>query len=442
MSELDNTVVNEGVVKDVKEDYSDIIKLHDNDPEWVKIVKKHKRAFDAVRKGKKLPLDVEDEILIWADLRGSDKDDKRFIDNLISVLKEAVEAEASEELVENEVENEEISEDADTEVTEAKDEEDAKEEVEETAPAFKTPSTKAGVINAAVEMLKKAKKHEALAMFAKMNKVDESEDDGSLDKVIADPKAKSSEVSAKAEAVEFDYSEDLDALVSDEATLSENFRAKAEAIFEATLKSKLSEAIERLEGEYAQNLEEEVDEIQSNMVEKVDNYLNYVVDSWMKENEVAVSTGLRTEIAEDFMASLQTVFKEHYIEVPEGKADLIDDMADQVAELEESLNKTTEENINLHQTAQLYERADIVREASSGLADTDAEKLASLVESIDFEDKTTFAMKVTTIKESYFKSDSSESVSEVDAVIGNDDGPVEGLSDSMSRYAQAITKSK
>ena len=362
---------------------------------------------------------------------------------------EQVEAQVSEELVENEVGNEEISEDADTEeVTEAKAKEDEKEEVEETAPAFKTPSTKAGVINAAVEMLKKAKKHEAQAMFAKMNKVDESEDDGSLDKAIkkapkaADPKANSSDASAKAEAVEFDYSEDLDALVSDEATLSENFRAKAEAIFEATLKSKLSEAIEKLEGEYAQNLEEEVGEIQSNMVEKVDNYLNYVVDSWMKENEVAVSTGLRTEIAEDFMASLQTVFKEHYIEVPEGKADIIDDMADQVAELEESLNKTTEENINLHQTAQSYERADIVREASSGLADTDAEKLASLVESIDFEDKATFAMKVTTIKESYFKSDSSESVSEVDAVIGNDDGPVEGLSDSMSRYAQAITKSK
>jgi hypothetical protein len=143
---------------------------------------------------------------------------------------EQVEVEASDELVENEVGNEGISEDADTEVTEAK-KEDEKEEVEETAPAFKTPNTKAGVINAAVEMLKKAKKHEAQAMFAKMNKMDESEDDGSVDKAIkkvgkaAEPKAGSSNASAKAEAVEFDYSEDLDALVSDEATLSEGFRA-------------------------------------------------------------------------------------------------------------------------------------------------------------------------------------------------------------------------
>ena len=357
---------------------------------------------------------------------------------------EQVEVEASDELVENEVGNEEISEDADTEeVTEAKDE-DEKEEVEETAPAFKTPNTKAGVINAAVEMLKKAKKHEAQAMFAKMNKVDESEDDGSVGKAIkkvgkaTDPKAGSSNASAKAEAVEFDYSEDLDALVSDEATLSEGFRAKAEAIFEATLKSKLSAEIDRLEGEYAQNLEEEVSDLQTTMVEKVDNYLNYVVESWMKENEVAVQTGLRTEIAESFMDSLQTVFKEHYIEVPEGKADMIDDFADQVAELEESLNKTTEENIKLHETAQSFEKAAIIREASSGLADTDAEKLASLVEDIDFEDKDTFEMKVKTVKESYFKDDSVESVSEVDAVIGNDTVPAD-MTDTMSRYTQAIS---
>ena len=361
---------------------------------------------------------------------------------------EQVEVETSEELVENEVGNEEISEDAETEeVTEAKDEEEEKEEVEETAPALKTPSTKAGVINAAVEMLKKAKKHEAQAMFAKMTKVDESEDDGSVAKAIAAApkagdksiKAKKSDAAAKAESVEFDYSEDLDALVSDEATLSEGFRAKAEAIFEATLKSKLSAEIERMEGEYAQNLEEEVGEIQTSMVEKVDNYLNYGVENWMKENEVAVTTGLRTEIAESFMDSLQTVFKEHYIDVPDGKENLIDDMADQVSELEEQLNKTTEENIALHEKSQRFEKDSVIREASSGLADTDAEKLASLVEDIDFDDKETFEMKVNTVKESYFKDDSAEPVSEVDAVIGNDSTPVE-ISDVMSRYTQAISK--
>jgi len=348
---------------------------------------------------------------------------------------QVVAEEASDELVENEVGNEETE-----EVVEAK-----KEEVEEVA--VKAPSTKAGILNAAVEMFKKAKKHEAQAMFAKLTAVDESEDDGSVNKAInAAPKtgdksikAKSSDASPKQEGTDFDYSEDLDALVSDEATLSEGFRAKAEAIFEATLKSKLSAEIDRLESEYAQNLEEEVGEVQTSMVEKVDNYLNYVVESWMKENEVAVTTGLRTELAEDFIESLQTVFKEHYIEVPEGKADLIDDMADQVSELEESLNKTTEENIKLHETAQSYERADVIREASSGLADTEAEKLASLVESVDFEDKETFTTKVKTIRESYFKVDVNETESEVDAAIGNDEAPAD-VSDTMSRYTQAISK--
>jgi hypothetical protein len=140
------------------------------------------------------------------------------------------------------------------------------------------------------------------------------------------------------------------------------------------------------------------------------------------------------------MTSLQTVFKEHYIEVPEGKADLIDDLADQVTELEEALNKSTEENIQLHASTQSFERAEIVREQSLGLADTEAEKLASLVEAIDFEDKETFEMKVQTVKESYFSSEVSETESEVDAAIGNDATSVE-LSDAMSRYTQAITKS-
>jgi hypothetical protein len=277
-------------------------------------------------------------------------------------------------------------------------------------------------------MLKKAKKVEAQAIFKKM-----VTNEG-VEVVEATEEDEGTDVS------HIEYSEDLDALVSEEATLSDGFRDKAGIVFEAALQSKVSAEIDRLESEYAQNLEEEVTELQTSLVEKVDNYLSYVVENWMKENEVAISTGLRTEIAEDFMTSLQTVFKEHYIEVPEGKADLIDDLADQVTELEEALNKSTEENIQLHASTQSFERAEIVREQSLGLADTEAEKLASLVEAIDFEDKETFEMKVQTVKESYFSSEVSETESEVDAAIGNDATSVE-LSDAMSRYTQAITKS-
>ena len=305
------------------------------------------------------------------------------------------------------------------------DDEDDEDEVEEVA----IPKTKAGVINAALEMLKKAKKNEAQQLFAKMVK-------------------QVSETSVKKEAVETEsanqvedanWDEDLDILVSEEATLSDGFRDKAGAIFEAAYKSKVSAEIDRLESEYAQNLESEVNDLSESLVNKVDSYLNYVVENWVKENEVAIEAGLRTEIAEQFMDSLQSVFKEHYIEVPEGKADLIDDLADQVSELEEQLNKTTEDNIQLHEKAQSFERADVVRRQSSGLAETEAEKLASLVEDIDFDDAETFEMKVKTVKESYFEKEVSESVDESDALVGEEESLVES-SNLMNAYTQAISK--
>ncbi len=355
------------------------------------------------------------------------------------------------EAAEAEDEQVEVSEE-EVQVDEAKvkedDEEEEEDEVEESAPTFEMPKTKAGIINAAVEMLKKARKHEAQELFARMVKeVEESIDDGSVGKAIKKVKAekdksikaKPSDASAKQEAA--DWSEDLDLIVAEEATLSDGFRDKASAIFEAAYATKVGAEIDRLEAEYAQNLESEVKDVQEGIVEKVDSYLNYVVENWMKENEVAVQQGLRTEIAEEFMQSLQSVFKEHYIEVPEGKADLIDDLADQVSELEEQLNKTTEDNIQLHDRAQSFERADIVRKASSGLADTEAEKLAGLVEDVEFEDSETFENKVKTIKESYFKQEVSESTDESDALIG-EDGEAESveLSSNMSAYSQALTK--
>jgi hypothetical protein len=377
------------------------------------------------------------------------------IDDLNVENQEAVEDVATEEQIQEDteelVENENLDE-VEVELEEAKkesthdEEEEEEEEVEvkaEAAPAV--PKTKAGVIQAAVDMLKKARKEDAQKLFAKMTAVAESEDDGSVDKAIDQVKpegdkslkAKPSAASAKVESV--DFSEDLDALIAEEATLSDEFRGKAGAIFEAVLTSKVAGQIERLEAEYVQNLEEEVAEIQTSLVEKVDSYLNYVVETWMQENEVAVTDGLRTEIAEEFMTSLQKVFTEHYIEVPEGKVDLVDELSAQVTELEESLNKTTEDNIKLHGSVQELQRAEIVREQSSGLAETDAEKLASLVEDVDFDDADTFEMKVKTIKESYFKRDSVETVDESDSLLGEGTVDVD-WSDSMERYTQAISK--
>ena len=360
------------------------------------------------------------------------------------------------------VENEEILDEENLEETYGKkkvnamknhDDEEAKEEMEddeeekesvkkESAPKVNVPKTKAGVIQAAVEMLKAARKEDAQKMFSKMALGDDEEasvksaDDAVKGvKKVADPKAK-----AKVEAIDFD--EDLENIISEEATLSDGFRDKAQAIFEAVLTSKLSQEIDRLESEYAQNLEEEVSEVQESLVEKVDSYLNYVVESWMEENKVAINNGLRTEIAEDFMTSLQSVFKEHYIEVPEGKVDLVDELNESVTELEETLNKTTEDNIALHQKVQDFEKQEVVREQSSGLAETEAEKLASLVEDIEFDNKENFEMKVKVVKESYFKQEGSESVDEVDSLLGEENVSEEAVSETMAKYTQAITNFK
>ena len=379
--------------------------------------------------------------------------DENKVENEIVEGVEEEQLQESEEVSEELVENENLDEEAEAEAEEVtemhgkeeEEEEDEDDKKESKVKEITIPKTKAGVIQAAVEMLKKARKEDAQKLFAKMSKMDESEDDGSVKKAIdavkpekdKSIKAKPSDASAKIESVDFE--EDLDALVAEEATLSDEFRGKAGAIFEAVLTSKLSAQIDRLESEYAQNLEEEVTEIQNGLVEKVDSYLNYVVENWMKDNELAVTEGLRTEIAEEFMSSLQTVFKEHYIEVPEGKDDLVEDLHSQVSELEEQLNKSTEDSIDLFNKVQSYERAEVVREASSGLAETEAEKLASLVEDIEFDNKENFEMKVVTVKESYFKKEVNESVDEVDSLLGEDNQEVD-MSDSMTRYTQAITK--
>lgn len=345
----------------------------------------------------------------------------------------------TEELVEDEqVQDEEIVEASD----DAEDEdEDEEEEVEESAdeeddedeePVVEMPKTKAAIMASVNDMLKKSKKEGAQKIYAQVYKVINAPD-------VEAPKVAKEDVDVDVSHI--DYQEDLDSLVAEEATLSDGFQAKAGIIFEAALKSKVSAEIERLESEYVQNLEEEVTEIKSELVEKVDSYLNYVVGNWMEENKVAVETGLRTEIAEDFMASLQSVFKEHYIEIPEGKVDLVDELAEQVAELEESLNKSIEENIALTESVSGLERAEIVRNASSGLALTEAEKLASLVEDIDFDTAESFEMKVNVVKESYFRSEVQESVDEAQKLVGTDEVAAD-ISESMARYASAISKYK
>ena len=232
----------------------------------------------------------------------------------------------------------------------------------------------------------------------------------------------------------FDHSVELTQLVDDEATLSEEFKAKTAIIFETALKTKLKSEIDRLEENYKDELAEEVSGFKSELVEKVDSYLNYVVDTYMTENKLEVSNGLRTEIAEEFMTKLKQVFVESYIDVPDSKIDLVDDMAAQVSELEETVNGQIEQMMEMHNKISDFERTDVIREHSEGLAQSEIEKFNSLVENIEFESIESFSAKLQTVKESYFPQNK-VIAEEVDTQVGV---VVESTSTNMDQYIQKL----
>ena len=289
------------------------------------------------------------------------------------------------------------------------------------------PKTKAGMIN---------------AVMAKMQNMSKAKLQASYGGYMSDDvNAESFEGEAVAEdAAEYDFSGDLNALVESEATLSDGFKDKAATIFEAAVKSKLSEEISRIEESYSVELAEEIASTKSDLVEKIDSYLNYVVENWMSENQVAIQTGLRSEIAENFMNGLKDLFVESYVEVPESKVDLVDDLAEQVEELETALNSQTAKNIEMTEELELFQRYEVIREHAHGLAETEVEKLASLAEDLDFVDEETFSAKVKTIKESYFTKEVKTAEVGDDLVEDTADTSVE-VSSAMDSYLQALKKS-
>jgi len=252
--------------------------------------------------------------------------------------------------------------------------------------------------------------------------------------------AEKSSEEVESNEVGFDYEgnwkEDLDALVNNEATLSEEFRSKAETIFNSAIQVKLSEEIDRLEEKYESELAEAVEETKTGLVDKVDSYLNYVVENWMEENKLAVQSGLRTEIAEKFMNNLKDLFTESYIEVPESKVDLVDDLADEVEELETTLNDQMAKTIAMQEELEGYKREAILREASRDLAETQVEKLRSLMVNEDFDSEESFAEKVETIKESYFNK---KRVMSDETMIDEEDANTSAApTGSMDQYINAL----
>jgi hypothetical protein len=296
-------------------------------------------------------------------------------------------------------------------------------------PMPKMPGTKAGMINAMYMKASKMKKEDLAAMYGKIMAEDFDTEDG----VVVE-----NDISINYQT---DFSDDLNAIMANEATLSEEFKEKTAIIFEAAIKSKLAEEIDRLEEKYNEELEAEITSTKEDLVEKVDSYLNYVVENWMEENKVAIQTGLRTEIAEDFMNKMKDLFTESYIDVPESKIDLVDELAETVEELEEKLNAQTGKAIEMAEELESYKRDAIIREASRDLVETQVEKLKSLVDDIDFDDEETFAKKVATVKESYFNKVTSTESADFDTDEGDDDAIVEA-SGSMAQYLTALKRTQ
>jgi len=243
------------------------------------------------------------------------------------------------------------------------------------------------------------------------------------------------------DVVEKKFKEDVDALVKDEDTLSEGFKAKAETIFEAALKSKIIAETAKLEERYASDLAGEVEAIKEDLVDKVDGYLTYVVENWMKDNEVAIEHSLKSEITESFIDSLGQLFAEHHINVPEDKGDILDALSEEAKDAKAQLNDATANAMELAEQVKTYQRKEIVAEACEGLAATEAAKVKELAEAVEADDNETFASKVATIKESYLNKDTAvEDAPEVDAIT--EDTQEQDISDNMKRYLSAIERTK
>ena len=289
-----------------------------------------------------------------------------------------------------------------------------------------------------LEGLSKMKAADLKGVYERVNaavKTDAEIEEANKDKELEELEAAKKEIEEKIKQIS--VKEDVEALVEGE-DLSEEFKEKAATIFEAAVKSKVRLEIEKIESEYAEKLAEAVAESNTETTEKVDNYLNYVVEEWMKQNEVAIEQKLKTEITENFITGLKGLFEEHNITVPDEKYDILDAAARQADEMEAKLNEQIEKNIEMSKKVSELEKGEILVDVASDLTDTEVEKFVGLAENVEYEDSDDYRKKLQTIKESYFARTVKDD--EVEAVPTYD---VQGdLSNQMAAYMSAISKSE
>jgi len=273
------------------------------------------------------------------------------------------------------------------------------------------------------------------AASAKMEEAESEEE------VIAE---KSHDMEEKKEMMKKKMKEDIDALFADDSTISEEFKSKVSTIFEARVQDRVTQIEEETEERYAGMLEEAVESIKQDLTEKVDDYLSYIVEQWMEENQIAIESGLRSEMTEDFIAGLRNLFAEHYIDVPAEKVDLVDELAGKVEELETKLNEEIERGVSFAKALVESRKKEIAGEVCEGLIATQVEKIKSLAESVEFSTEDEYKEKLETIRENYFPSGikkASESQLQEEVTDGSEKQVVSN-DPYVAAVANAISKTK
>ena len=299
-------------------------------------------------------------------------------------------------------------------------------------------STKTAMINAMLGAMKGMKKDDLAASWGKITASFEPEDDSDEDEDKVDEKKTPVKEIKKVTKEDIDVSADVKALFGDE-DLSEEFKSSATTIFEAAVLSKINEVLETVCVDLDEEVSSEKEEILESLSSRLDDYLEYVVEEWSKDNELAIQQGARLEITENFMSGLRVLFTENYIDIPEEKVDLVDELAEKVQELEASFNSEIEKNISLTKDFSEMKKESILQVVSENLSDTQSEKLRSLSEGIDFENDEDYKRKLETVKENYFPAEESVGLDDEEPLY--DEGIEKGVDDSMSAYMGAITRS-
>jgi|TARA_B110000977_G_scaffold192668_1_gene266497 hypothetical protein len=297
---------------------------------------------------------------------------------------------------------------------------------------------------------KKMTKAQALEQIGKMKKADIEEmlathssklaeaDNAATEEELKKLEDQKAEIEEKIKSI--NVKEAVDALVEGE-DLSEEFKDKAATIFEAAVKSKIRSEIVRIEEDTKSEKDAEMESFKEEVTEKVDTYLNYVVEEWTKENELAIERGLKGEIAEDFISGLKQLFEDHYIDVPDEKYDVLEAQSEKISELEKKLNESIQKSVDLTSSNSTLVREQVISEVSEDLADTEIEKFKSLTQDVDFGDEDSFRVKLNTLKESYFPKSHTHSDKAIDDEDGSTAQDVD-TTDSMKTYMSAISRNQ